>query len=255
MSLFAHFSNSVEFSVNFFKTIDHSISISLQEAENISELMHSLQGAFSETLYVYSPVVSFLLDKQEKISLLSIGLGLGYIEIMVVSQLLARKKSILDNEDFCIQSFESNKNLICFFKDFFLGKAVPILFEDTYKDIVSKMAVYYNLAAIDIMNYMKKLIFNNKIILNSKFTNETKLVRPVSGVFFDAFSIKSTPDLWQMNVIKNVLQEKNLLNYCCFATYASRSILKKELKECNFKIIPKVGFSGKRECIFAIKEI
>ncbi|WGL60669.1 MnmC family methyltransferase [Pigmentibacter sp. JX0631] len=254
MTLIAHFTNSTEFSVNFFTTFDNSLSISLQESENISELMHSLQGAFSETIYVYSPVISVLLEKQKELSLLSIGLGLGYIEIMIVSQILAKKKSILDSEYFCIQSFESNENLIYFFQNFFLGKKIPFLFEQAYKDILIKMSEYFKVSFEEIINYINKLIQNNKFILNNKFSSETILKKSVNGIFFDAFSMKSTPELWEINLINNILHKNHLLNFCCFSTYASRSMLKKQLKEHNFKIIPKLGFSGKRECIFAIKE-
>jgi tRNA U34 5-methylaminomethyl-2-thiouridine-forming methyltransferase MnmC len=40
---------------------------------------------------------------------------------------------------------------------------------------------------------------------------------------------------------------------CVFASYASRTVLKKALKKFGFKLEKRAGFAGKREATFAVR--
>lgn len=214
--------------------------------------MHSAQGAFAETLYVYEPVVKWVTDNKLEPSFLVIGLGLGYLEILIVAYYLKYDPQKLTEPSFLIQSFESETKLIAYFKHYFLKQDIPFLFLDCYKNILEKISHYYNLSFTQLFNTVEALILKEKIVFSNSFTVSTNLIKPVSGIFFDAFSSQSSPELWEICLLQNIFKKENVLPYCCFATYASRGLLKKQLKVHSFKVKIRKGFMGKRECLFSI---
>ncbi len=216
--------------------------------------MHSKQGAFAESIYVYEPVVKWVIDNQLEARYLVIGLGLGYLEILIVSYYLKYDPQKLTDNSFLIQSFEKETKLILYFKNYFLQQETPFIFAKCYKSILEKVAHYYELPIALLFNFMQKFILTEKIVFKNSFTSSTILAKPVAGILFDAFSSQSSPELWEEPLLQNILQTENLLPSCCFATYASRSLLKQQLRKHNFKVQIRKGFMGKRECLFSILE-
>ena len=80
--------------------------------------MHSLQGAFSETVYVYAPVWQHVRSQGLPPHYVSMGLGLGYVEV-----LLARayhQASVQEQQALRVVSFESDPILRqCFLDDLY----------------------------------------------------------------------------------------------------------------------------------------
>jgi len=255
INLISHYNEGNDFSADFIKTVDNSISIKIGKNENQSELMHSESGAFSETIYIYLPVLESIVKNNLKPIFLSIGLGAGYIEIMIVAYLM--KNLYLKNNinEFCVESFEGEARLIHFFRSYFLEKEIPLPFKNCYENILELNSNYFELDKNILKLEIKNLIMANKINFNQKFLNSTILKIPVYGIFFDAFSSNSSPELWEEDLIQNILSTKNAENKCIFATYASKNILKKILKFNKFLIHKKKGFSGKRECIYAERNL
>ncbi len=64
--------------------------------------------------------------------------------------------------------------------------------------------------------------------------------------FFDAFSSKATPGLWNEEFLNQFLLRAPG-KPCVFATYASTATLKKALKTAGFELKDQLGFGGKRE--------
>lgn len=250
-NLVGHYNENNKFSANFFKTKDDSISIALEMNQIQSELMHSESGAFSETLYVYLPVVEFIVKNNLKPKFLSIGLVAGYIEIMLVSYLIKRAKENEKIQNLIIESFEAEVKLIEFFKSYFFDENIPSAFKNCYDKIIELNCAYFTIEKKILKAEIKKLIILNKLRFNEKYLLNTQIQNPAHGIFFDAFSVNSSPELWEEKLIWNILSIKNAAPSCSFATYASKTILKKILKENNFILQKKKGFSGKRECIYA----
>lgn len=225
----------------------------MAKGEFSTELMHSSQGAFSESIYVYEPIIEWVFQHSLPPSFLTIGMGLGYLEIMITAYYLKYEKNKLTETDFLIQAFEAEAKLVLYFKNFFLNLPTPFLFVQVYNSILSKMAKYYQLSETELFNSVQQVLLDKKMVLQNSFTNSTVLAQPASGIFFDAFSPQSCPELWEEDLINNLLIKKNLVPNCCFATYASRGFLKRKLKEKSFQVKVKKGFMGKRESIFAIK--
>lgn len=249
--LFTYQLDSKKLSCSFQETADRSPSLILHYNNSQSELMHSRQGAFSETIYVYEPVINFVTTNKLQPVFMSIGLGIGYIEILIIAYLIKKESELLKDKNFFIYSFESESLLISFFRNFFTNKALPEEFVACYLKIINLTSNYLNIEKENLFIEIKKAILNNKIVFCSKFNKETVIDIPVSGIFFDAFSAESSPDLWEKDIIKNIISKSNCNNKAVFATYASRSLLKNILKENNFILRKRKGFSGKRECILA----
>jgi tRNA U34 5-methylaminomethyl-2-thiouridine-forming methyltransferase MnmC len=73
----------------------------------------------------------------------------------------------------------------------------------------------------------------------------------ISLFFFDAFSGKSTPELWTPEFLalflQRVAQEKAV-----FATYACTGTLKRTLQTAGFVVEKRPGFQGKRDSTTAV---
>ena len=70
-------------------------------------------------------------------------------------------------------------------------------------------------------------------------------------VLYDAFSSKSTPELWSEDFLSSFLD--GLGEDCVFTTYASTGALKRALKKIDFQIVPRKGFLGRRESTLAVR--
>ncbi len=232
----------------FYKTKDDSISVSLTAQNYSTELMHSVDGALTETIYLYESVVKHACKQNLPLNFLSIGLGLGYIEILVCAYLL--KYSPQSN--FKIFSFEKESELTFFFKEYILERAIPPDFEQTYNSIVESFCQQYALTFVELKRALKNAIENKQIILYGEYALGVELDCPVSGVFFDAFSAGTAPELWTNELLSQIMQSCG--PEASFATYASRTALKKQLLAHGFCLEKKPGYGGKKESTFAFKK-
>jgi len=238
---------------SFAHTNDSSYSVSLKSGDFSTEYMHSEAGAFSETIYLYEPVLQFALTNNLPPSFLCVGLGIGYIELMCVAYFLKHAPHLI--EKIKIYSYEKEDELRTFFSLFCTTypKQVPELqnpFFECYEDILTRTAQHYGLETGVFAEHMKNLIQNGQILLSSSWSTAEQ-IPPCSGVFFDAFSAGTTPELWEQDAILHVLG--SLGPQASFATYASRTKLKELLSETGFVLEPKKGFGPKKESTFAYK--
>ena len=224
---FKYSNNGEIFLANFQATTDGSYSLQLIKNDCELELMHSKSGAFSETIYVYLPVVEFVLNYNLKPVFLSIGLGLGYIEIMTVAFIISKYPECLKNCSLTIFSFESEKILISLFKSYFLNNEIPEIFKQCYDNIIKLNCEFFSVQSEFLKSEVKNLILNHKIIFNIKYQADSTINFPAAGIFFDAFSVNTSPDLWSLEVLNSILSEKNCSKQAVFATYASKAVLKK----------------------------
>ncbi len=242
-----HESSDSQMKYMFYKTKDGSPSVSMGNEYSRTELMHSTDGAFSETLYLYEPIVEFVANQCSNYTFLSVGLGLGYVEMMIVGYFL--KQGIFDKDRFRIFSYEKDGSLKSFFYSFFLGDKVPNLFYDTYTEIINMYAKHYVIAVHELKEAMKKALLQNNILLLSDFNLSTSVPEKVQGVFFDAFSAGTSPELWSSEALDHVFNQCD--TPCALATYASRSDLKKALHRHGFELLKKQGYGGKKHSTFA----
>lgn len=225
----------------FCTTADGSPSLALFDGE----MMHNRDGAFSETCYVYEPVIDAVLNVPGDVTLLSVGLGLGYVEMLAVSKTLVTGR----HADLTVHSFESDVRLRKTFTEWLCGVFVTL----PYEQIAARFEQQFQLPTGSIRRALSQQLAEKKLHLQGTLNSETRHTSYYHGICFDAFSPKTTPELWSEKVLRPILNQTDT-HSACFATYASTSQLKQILKSSGFEIQSRKGFAKKRECILANKK-
>lgn len=217
-----------------------------------NECMHHRAGAYSETQYIYGEAIRKSLElNPTHLSAVVVGLGLGYIELLVMGEYLKRlKQNVTPPCQFRMLSFESDpflkESFLAWLKGdltdehplFMVFQKIGELIQNQYPIAEIKIAL---LAALQNQSWSLASDLNEKTIPNDKFT----------VILYDAFSGKSTPELWSEEFLKRFLNQTSRPP-CVFSTYACTGALKRSLKATGFQVQVRPGFSGKRDSTFAI---
>jgi len=214
------------------------------------EAMHHSGGAWSESLYIYAEALSLFQSKfqrsiKEPFCVASIGLGLGYNELMTLSA--------LNGSDFGqILSFEKNELLEESLLSWLAERPSP--FSELYDHV-------FNLC----QHRWKGTPSKARML---SFINEKRwffagpLESPWGGIkapkshliYYDAFSKKSNDALWDYNFLESFLRER-ADRPCVFASYACTGALNKVLDQLQFTRLEKPGFHGKRNSTLAWRDL
>ena len=223
-----------------------------------TEPMHSSKGAWSETLCVYEPALRQsleLIKNGETWCVASIGLVLGYNELICAALAL---KANLPSRQLKLTSFESQ---MAFRKSFIEAfghhhsHTCPQALLGSYERMTALICNFIGVSTNSFRAYIGELLTHNSLELHGAFEGvknspETHVKNLHSCVLFDAFSPESSPDLWTPDVLTNLV-DSLCGQSCIFASYASRTVLKKILKERGFTLEKFPGFAGKRERTYA----
>lgn len=239
----------------------HSLRYCADSAEQWTEPMHSSKGAWSETLHVYEPALIHALARTKEstpFAIASIGLGLGYNELLAAAISLQQRRR---PEDVLIYSFESEPALRHAFEARFqLGTSLPLpqALNAAYDEILHRISVHSAISEADLLAYVHSLFaLKNFQLLGAIDTAALKDLslteERCSCILFDAFSPESSPDLWSEDLLTQLVTTL-CAQTCIFASYASRTGLKKILKAQGFKLEKVGGFAGKRERTFASRD-
>ncbi|MEM7645522.1 MAG: MnmC family methyltransferase [Pseudomonadota bacterium] len=208
--------------------------------------MHSLEGAFSETLYVYAPCLEAAFS-QNSPNILSMGLGLSYNEILCFGLALAQKR-----QDVTLVSFEKEDFLRVQFEQWLQEKSSDIA--SVYNDILQKTSQHLELDPFELKDTLSSAWQNQQLQLRSALPGKNETGRLFHGICYDAFSGGTDPKLWTETHFHQFISEYADKNHCTLTTYAATGALKRALRQADFKISPKEGFGMKRESTFAIRE-
>ncbi|MGE3975554.1 MAG: MnmC family methyltransferase [Bdellovibrionales bacterium] len=209
-----------------------------------AELMHSSHGAWSETIYIYQPVVQRVLDQQNPLTFLSVGLGLGYVEMMTAAEIFKNNRDFRNVE---ILSFENHEELRREFQNWIQNNSTKSIFDLSLEWV----ARAYEIEPQELKQALRELYLENRWRVERELA-DLPVATPCSGIFYDAFSKKSGETIWSEEFLIQFLK-KYAGPACAFATYASTSALKRALKVSGFSLMEKTGFTGKRESTFAVK--
>ena len=226
-------SNIKDLSFTILETADGSPTLLLPE----SQPMHSLEGAFSETLEIYAPVAEKGLELPSP-HFLSLGLGLGYNEIMTAAMALKAGK-----KDWALHSFEALPELTEAFKGW-LEEGQNSALSPCYENILQRFSQSFSVNSEEVKRELLRIQFHGAI------GPENKTGLAYQGIFYDAFSSDTDPHLWTAEHLESFLKSF-CAKECYLSTYASTGDLKRSLKSNNFKVQTKKGFGKKRESIFA----
>lgn len=230
------------------ETADGSLTARLGE----SETMHSLRGAFNETVYIYGTafeVAQNELGIQEP-TVFSLGLGLGYVEIL--SAALALKSGVKPQGE----SFELIEELNTSFTNWAHSQSQEAFVSpEIYQQIANRTCELMKSELVTVATLrtaVESALAEKSWILSGPLTPETKFARKFDCIAFDAFSSKSTPELWTREFLDQFL--KTACNETCvLSTYACTGHLKRALVDAGFELRIREGYASKRDSTLAIR--
>lgn len=207
------------------------------------EPMHSLEGAFSETLYIYAPAIKQALENTTTgATILSVGLGVGYNEILTACLAQHSQKAVQ-----LVWSCESQQFLIDAFKQWVSGKTNDL--SPVYEHILELMSDHYDLDNEDVKRTLFNWLESGVLKIEPALTKTTALPK-ANAILFDAFSKKTTKDLWEENFLTQFF-EQACAEVCFVSTYACTGHLYRTLNNNSFQTEKRKGFGKKRQSTFA----
>lgn len=211
-------------------TADGSPTLRLSEE---GEPMHHSGGAAKETNYIYADPLRASLAQMPEASTCVVGLGLAYIEIAWA--LCEPTKGAT------LTSFEIVEPLRKNFDDW-LNSEDPDIYDDVAKTLQTNADI----------PKLKNRLRQNFLAEPIRSDARGELARSWNLICYDAFSKKSSSDLWD-EVFLNGFIEQACAPDCVFITYACTGILKKTLKRHGFVTVDRLGFPGKKNCTLALR--
>lgn len=209
------------------------------------ESMHHSGGALEETLYIYGPVFDFAKEKKDSRHLV-VGLGLGYIELLI-----AIKSLLLGLSDVKIVSYESEEGLRQGFLDFLNEKLPEGEMSKTYSAILQGLLI--KLKAHHLSSEKVKEFLKNHLEIRGALDLSSMPIEKFHGIYFDAFSKKTTPTLWSEEFLAKFFSQVASMELSAIGTYACTGHLKRCLKSLGFQLESKLGFKAKRDATFAVR--
>ena len=205
------------------------------------EHMHALEGAFAETQYIYQPTIEKSFKAVKNPVFLSLGLGLAYNELLIAFESLKH-----DQTPELIASYESVIPLRENFSDWLENK--PVALTPVYDEITNLYSEKYGINSATVKSLLLQLLKNGKLKLLKAV--ETEIPVPSHAILFDAFSSKTSPELWDENFLNHFFEKSSALP-CFVSTYACNGKLKRALRANSFTLAIQPGFGRKRHSIFA----
>lgn len=270
----------------FITTEDGSPSLRIVTGAGLTESMHSLRGALSETEYIYGQAVSKTLELESSLRVLSMGLGLGYNELLTAALWIQSENS----GEFYLESFESVDEL----KAYFLAwlslvshqedsqafersesqttapvsgpnsnqttpnqtKPIPLPpdFASAYEEIGKMLTARTRVSSAEIAKFLLSARERGAWKLRDTLDPQTEFAESLNCLLFDAFSSKSTPELWTEEFLDRFFS-KVAAPTCVFSTYACTGALKRSLRKAGFELNIREGFASKRDCTFAVRSL
>ena len=228
----------IEFEYKLLLTGDGSPTLSMSPNW---EPMHADEGAFTERQYLYQPLVEKAFKAVSEPVFLSLGLGIGYNELLIAFEALERgRKPTL------IASYES----VGFLKDAFAGwlRGEPVALTSVYDQIAELYSCQYRQTPAAAKLFLLDLMSADRF----RLLGAVEIEEPVTShaIFFDAFCPKTCPQLWTPEFLE-VFFGKATATPCYVSTHACNGKLKKALKKNGFSLTIQDGFGRKWESLLA----
>jgi tRNA U34 5-methylaminomethyl-2-thiouridine-forming methyltransferase MnmC len=211
--------------------------------------MHHRAGALSETLYVYGEAIEYALDLGMR-KFVSVGLGLGYVEWVLVASALA--KGVWPSCS--LRSFELDEALLDGFEAGLMEKEpTGSNVSKVHVEVLTAVSAHFGITEQRLREALVQATSQGRSRREQALTSETSWEEKADCVLYDAFSAELQPSLWTTEFLSRFL-ESAAAPQCLFASYASNGPLKRTLKSKGFHCHKRAGFGGKRECTLAERE-
>lgn len=205
------------------------------------EPMHADEGAFTERQYLYQPLVEKAFRAVAEPVFLSLGLGIGYNELLIAFEALQRGRV-----PSLIASYESVGFLRDSFAAWLRGEAAPLT------------PIYDEIAELYAFQYQQTPAAAKSLLLDLMCTDRFQLLGAIEigvpvkahAIFFDAFCPKTCPQLWTPEFLEIFFDQAAAIP-CFVSTHACNGKLKKALKKNGFSLTIQAGFGRKWESLLA----
>lgn len=215
------------------------------------ESMHHSGGACAETLLIYGKPIHETLQTLDKPHFLVVGLGLGYIELVIARESLLLGKSA--DQIGLITSYESVSELREFFFRWLWDQSSVLSKEvwDTYESVAGHVLSGTTLSVADLKRVLRPH-FAKLEDIQGALSAEAPMLSRYHCILYDAFSSKTSPFLWEEEFLVQLLRE-GAARKCQVSTYACKASLKRALKRLDFEVIVREGFQGKRNSTLGVR--
>lgn len=207
------------------------------------ESMHHSGGAFSESLYIYGQIIDEamkkLRDSADGPSVLSVGLGLGYNELLTAAYAIQQDRA----EHFYLRSYEVVPGLVWAFLTYCREEKLAEHIFFTYECILEFYEKHFQIDKAQLKKVLIKALEQERWQIRQDFFVDKKEKHQV--LLYDAFSGNTDAHLWTEDFLTKSLHQCSGED-ALFATYACRSSLKKALKSVGYQVVVRDGFLGKR---------
>lgn len=233
--------NWSELGYSVFITGDESPSLKPTLSED-SEMMHHRGGALAESRLIYGRVIHKCFEALKQPAFYSLGLGLGYNEALVA------ESAVHHGKVFKLVSDELDSNLIKMYLCFLRNELDP------KSEIFKTYESYFKMLKVPLAELSETLLKaydEKRWIIRGPLTKETSFPFRINGFFWDAFSQKTSPELWEEDFLIEFFKQNSDLQFAVLATYASVGKMKRALKINNYNVQVCEGFHGKRNSTYA----
>lgn len=221
-------------------TRDGSPSLRVITAQGAEDMHHS-GGAWSETRQIYGRLITPAFAALEHPRFLSLGLGLGYNEALIAEQ------AMLFQKPWSCVSYEADPVLVQAFRLALEEKHPAGEIQDTY-------ARLFQFLRADVKQELLRALAEGRWILESALTPQSRTPFPIDGYLWDAFSQKTSPQLWEESFLLEFLSCSAAPGWCGLSSYACVGSLKRALRASGFVVESLAGFHGKRNSTLAWRQ-
>ena len=209
------------------------------------ESMHHSGGAAEETQLIYSQVIHHCFEQIPSPHFISVGLGLGYVELSI-----ARESMTIGSAEFTLESFELIPELREYFQQWLRDAALPADIQAVYDQVLKYVLKDSTVNAEKLKKLLCEKLENQSVILREALTEICEFQQKAQCLLFDAFSAKTSPALWDEAFLVEFFN-KSMAQDSLVSTYASRTSLKRALQATGFLVEVREGFKGKRHSTLA----
>ncbi len=220
-------------SFKMLETADGSPTLSLNDGEK----MHSMQGAFAESLYIYGELLKEPIASPR---ILSVGLGLGYNEIITFAHFLKKGRT-----DFTIESYESVEFLTQALKNWIQGNSSPL--QECYENILHRTCEHFAINKMPLLESLRMGLKNKTWTIKGELPLAPTTHQSFQVILYDAYSSETNQELWSESHFDSFIPTFCDPECCHFTTYAATGALNRSLKRHGFTVLKRPGFGHKRE--------
>jgi hypothetical protein len=216
----------------------------LNSTKEIGETMHHSGGAYSETQLIYGDPWRDCLDHGGS-SAFSLGLGLGYNEFLVAAESLIWN---LPPSMIRLLSLEADGVLTQAMLDCVHDRRTPL--SEIFFAVMDLYEKKYLLPPGLLQLWLREAYELKKWEIRGALTADSPVGERFHCIFYDAFSSKTSPELWTEEFLRNFFL-MTTAPQCWVSTYACTGNLKRALKQNHFTVTLREGFHGKRQSTLA----